>query len=251
MIDSDGPERKLDAAPSDARGDRPRRKMRRKAAAKPAAEPHWERDERHTGDKWRSHKGLTLLEIANQAVDSNNEGDAAHPSTEQLWDMALSRGARLFGTATDDAHHYDDAGRVRARGEFAYVRDRGFVMVRANKQARSIREAIERGDFYASTGVVLERLDLSREVIAIDVATPRAGPITFEVVGNEVTVLRWVQGRSLRFSPREHPSSYWRVRVSHDSGQRAWTQPVWDLQPPTQAAALTSGAAPMGTDRDR
>jgi len=100
-------------------------------------------------------RGARLVEIANEAVDSNNEGDASHPSTEALWDAALDAGARLYGTATDDAHHYYDADEVRAKGETAFTGDRGFVMVHARKTPQDIREAIERGEFYASTGLVL------------------------------------------------------------------------------------------------
>ena len=86
--------------------------------------------------------GLALVEVANEAIDSNNPGDALHPSTEALWDAALGQGARVWGVATDDSHHYDDAAAVLARGEEAYVGDRGFVMVRAERSEAAIRAAI-------------------------------------------------------------------------------------------------------------
>ncbi len=35
-----------------------------------------------------------------------NQGDADHPSTEQLWDDVLGRGLTLWGVASDDAHAY-------------------------------------------------------------------------------------------------------------------------------------------------
>jgi hypothetical protein len=102
--------------------------------------------------------GVLLLEVANEAVDSNNAGDARHPDTFALWDAVLSRGKKVYGVATDDAHHYEDAAAVRARGDAAYVGDRGWVMVRARRDAAAIRAAIERGDFYASNGVTLTEL---------------------------------------------------------------------------------------------
>jgi hypothetical protein len=173
-----------------------------------------------------SRKGLLLVEIANQAVDSANEGDAGRPSTEALWDEALSRGARVFGTATDDAHHYEDAGDARARGEIAYVGDLGFVMVRAEQEPGAIRAAIEAGDFYSSTGVILDRLEMSPERIALDV---RGGDETtsIEVVGQWGALLRRVQGSVLRFDPKTAPPGYVRVRVRDNAGRHAWTQPVW------------------------
>ncbi|APR75211.1 Phosphoesterase PHP [Minicystis rosea] len=167
-------------------------------------------------------RGLTLVEIANMAVDSDNEGDARHPSTEALWDAALARGARVFGTATDDAHHYGDAERVRARGEVAYTGDRGFVMVRAEKSAEAIRAAMAAGDFYASTGVLLERVELSRESFAIDAV----GPGRFEVIADG-RVVETMEGRALRHDPRKHGAAWARVRVTDASGRRAFTQPVW------------------------
>src|SRR5262249_37502174 len=110
-------------------------------------------------------RGATLVEIANQTVDAGNDGDAHRLSTEGLWDAALVRGARVFGTATDDAHHYYDAPFVRARGGVAHTGDRGFVMVRAERTEAAIRRALAEGDFYASTGVVLDRLELAPSAV--------------------------------------------------------------------------------------
>jgi hypothetical protein len=167
-------------------------------------------------------RGLTLVEIANEAIDSGNEGDATTPSTEALWDAALSRGAHVFGTATDDAHHYGDAERVRASGETAYTGDRGFVVVRAEKTAEAIRAAIAAGDFYASTGVILERLEIGPKAIAIETREP----CKFEVIA-EGRVIETAEGRALRHDPKRFPASWRRVRVTDAAGRRAFTQPVW------------------------
>ncbi len=124
-----------------------------------------------------AQRGLLLMEIENRALDSDNEGHFGRPSTEALWDAALGRGARVFGTASDDAHHYSDAAAVRSRGGVAYVGDRGFVMVRAEPTAASVREAIVAGDFYGSTGLLLDRLDLGRDAIAVDVRDDGRGGV--------------------------------------------------------------------------
>jgi hypothetical protein len=177
-----------------------------------------------------ARRGLTLVEIANQAVDSDNEGGAGLLSTEALWDAALTRGARVFGTATDDAHHYDDAAVVRARGEIAYTGDRGFVMVRADRTAASIRAAVARGDFYSSTGVLLDQLQIGPEEIAVDVHADMraegAAPVAIDVIGTGGAVLERVAGPRLRFDPRRAPAGYVRVRVTA-AGRMAWTQPLW------------------------
>ncbi|MFT3771310.1 MAG: CehA/McbA family metallohydrolase [Minicystis sp.] len=167
-------------------------------------------------------RGLGLVEIANMAVDSDNEGDGRHPSTEALWDAALLRGARVFGTATDDAHHYGDAERVRARGDVAYTGDRGFVMVRAEKTEEAIRAAIKGGDFYASTGVILEKVELSKEIFAIEAR----GACTFEVIADG-RVVETARGSALRYEPRKSGAAWARVRITDAAGKRAFTQPVW------------------------
>lgn len=174
-------------------------------------------------------RGLSLIEIANQAVDSDNEGDARHPSAEALWDAALGQGARVYGTASDDAHHYGDAAKVRARGELAYEGDLGFVMVRADRSAAGLRAAIAAGDFYSSTGVMLDRLELSRESVAIDVHSPAGAAITeplIEVIADGAVVSR-ERGAALRFDPRGRAKGYLRVRITDRKGQQAWTQPLW------------------------
>jgi hypothetical protein len=183
-------------------------------------------------------RGLALVEIANMAVDSNNEGGGRRISTEALWDAALTRGAHVFGTATDDAHHYADAEAVERHGEIAYTGDRGFVVVRAERTEAAVRAAVEGGDFYASTGVFFDRVELGKTVISLDVR-PETPPYTFEVISGGHVVHR-VLGTSLRFDPREAASGhvggdaqapgsagYARVRVTDASGRRAWTQPVW------------------------
>lgn len=169
-------------------------------------------------------RGATLIEIANEAVDSENEGDATRPSTEALWDAALGRGARLFATATDDAHHYDDAERVRATGETAYVGDRGFVMVRAERSAASLRKAIERGDFYGSTGLVFTEVSLSPARLAIRAARD---DVTFEVVATGGNVVHRASGAALDFAVPRAQRGYLRVRAIDNRGRRAFTQPVF------------------------
>lgn len=173
--------------------------------------------------------GVAMMEIANEAHDSMNDGDATHDSTEATWDEALSRGARVLGTATDDAHDYFDDPAQAALFPKAYTGDRGFVMVRAERTARSIRDALARGDFYASTGLLLERADVTAEGVALEAYSD--GPVWFEVIGDHGGVLRAEAGRSIAFDPRTIASSYVRVRVTDAAGRHAWTQPVWRAKP--------------------
>ncbi|MHB8874708.1 MAG: CehA/McbA family metallohydrolase [Myxococcaceae bacterium] len=183
-------------------------------------------------------RGARLLEIANEAQDSDNPGDADHPSTEALWDAVLTRGQTLYAVASDDAHDYDDAAERSARGEEVYTGDRGFVMVRAKKDAGSIRRALEQGDFYASTGVVLSRLEAGPGFLALEAAASSEGPHRSQLLGEGGRVLATVVGRSPRFELAGLPDRYVRAVVVDRLGHKAWTQPL------RLAPAVPSGQRP-------
>jgi len=173
----------------------------------------------------REH-GLRFFELANGSVDAGNAGDASHPSTEELWDRVLSSGGWLYGTATDDAHHYFDASEVAAQGQPVFTGGRGFVMVRAALDAGAIRAALLRGDFYASSGVLLERAEVAKDSLIIDVAADSPGPHAFTFIGTGGQVLARADGRSARFALALAPSGYLRAVVEDRQGRKAWVQPI-------------------------
>ncbi|MBZ5713793.1 CehA/McbA family metallohydrolase [Nannocystis pusilla] len=170
-----------------------------------------------------AHSGLRLFELANEAIDSNNAGDARHPSTEALWDAALGAGARLFAAATDDAHHYYDAPLLARRSETAYTGDRGFVVVHARREPAAIRAALLAGEFYASNGPMLTAVRRDGAALEIEAAQP----VTVEFVGAGGELLRAVEGTRARMTLAETTGPYLRARVRDGAGKTAWTQPVW------------------------
>ncbi len=171
-----------------------------------------------------ARRGPLLLEIANEAIDSNNAGDAAHPSTEALWDAALTAGATVWGVASDDAHHYFDADAVRSRGEDAFTGDRGFVMVRAARTADAIRDALRRGDFYASNGLLLAKVAVEDGALVVAAQGERA--VHFAFIGAGGRVLAASDGRAARFPLARARGGYVRALVTASDGKKAWTQPV-------------------------
>ena len=65
----------------------------------------------------------------------------------------------LFGIAVDDAHHFKRPGDPTAAGP-----GRGWVYVHAPPlEPKAIVEALDRGEFYASTGVELSEYAASDE----------------------------------------------------------------------------------------
>ena len=114
-------------------------------------------------------RGEKFFEVYNGHPAVRNEGDAAHPSTERMWDILLAERLSdgedvMYGIATDDSHSYHEFG-------LGHVNPgRGWVMVRATSlDAEALIRAMEAGDFYASTGVTLEAIDASSEVLSVTI----------------------------------------------------------------------------------
>jgi hypothetical protein len=174
-----------------------------------------------------AREGLTLLEIANRSWDSNDvPAEAGRPTTEAIWDQALTAGANVFGTATDDAHHYVDAAAAGARGQPVFPGDLGFVMVRAARRPGAIRDALTRGDFYASTGVLLARVDRTPERLEIEVDARSPGSHRFAFIGSGGRVLARAEGRRASFRLLGARGGYVRAVVDDARGRRAWVQPL-------------------------
>lgn len=95
-----------------------------------------------------------FFEIYNGHPAVAHLGDEQHVGLERMWDIANTirlaelQSPPLYGLATDDSHNYFGM-RDSSPG-------RGWVMVRADRlEPAAIVNAIERGDFYASSGVSL------------------------------------------------------------------------------------------------
>ena len=172
-------------------------------------------------------RGMVLFEVANTAFSRWNKGDGAYQSTEQLWDAALSDGVLVFGVASDDAHHYTTAQLEsrRKNGQSLYPAGGGWVMVRAENTPESIRAALERGDFYASTGIVLQSVERVGDRYEIVVSPDSAGEHVFELIGPGGAIVETVTGDRASFDLSSR-TGYVRAVIRNGSGARAWTQPV-------------------------
>jgi hypothetical protein len=181
-----------------------------------------------------------FFEVYNGHPGINHLGDDEHPGDEELWDVANAlrlgkmKAAPLFGVATDDSHDYH-GGNV-APG-------RGWVMVRSEKlEANALIEAMKKGDFYASTGVVLDEVSYADGVLMVkatvqdgvdyeiqfigtrqgegaepgEVLAIKEGPsASYSLQGDELYV------RAVVTSSRAHPNPSFT-----DQQEQAWTQPV-------------------------
>lgn len=188
-----------------------------------------------TADDLATLRNNKLFEVYNGHPMVNNVGGSGHPSLEQTWDALLSRGILLFGLATDDAHEF------KKLGELSTSRPGlGWVMVRAEKlDAKTIVAAIDRGDFYASTGVELTDYQASTSAIQVTVkphywgtgqsAGMRAGH-RIQFIGKGGAVLEEVEGESATYTVKGQ-EGYVRAKVTRSDGKMAWTQPVMLARP--------------------
>ncbi|NJD10724.1 MAG: PHP domain-containing protein [Gemmatimonadetes bacterium] len=163
-----------------------------------------------------------LLEIFNGHPTVHNRGGDDSPGLEAVWDWLLSHDRRLYGIAVDDAHHF--------QGEFAPDRanpGRGWIVVAASGlNAAALMEALEAGQFYASTGVVLERLQAEPGQLTVTIRPRSNFKYTTEFIGQDGAVLARVGGVQAAYALRGG-ERYVRARGTDSGGAMAWVQPVF------------------------
>jgi hypothetical protein len=127
-----------------------------------------------------------FFEVYNGHPTVRSEGDATHAGTERVWDIVNTRRLAelnlpvLYGIATDDAHHYHGEPKKNVRA------GRGWVMVRAETLAApALIEAMETGEFYASSGVVLKQVERSNGRIQLEVEAEPGVTYQTEFIGTK------------------------------------------------------------------
>lgn len=166
-------------------------------------------------------RGLKLFEVYNGHPTVNNQGGGGAPSLDQMWDELLTGGQQLYGISVDDAHVFKRMGMEYSNP------GRGWVVVRAPAlTAAAITEALEKGDFYSSSGVNL--LDVqatgSEYRIEINARAQEKFTTTFIGAGGKVLATSFETIPVYRYKGDE---KYVRARIDSSFGLSAWTQPVF------------------------
>jgi hypothetical protein len=174
-----------------------------------------------TAEELKQVRNDKLLEIYNGHPRVNNFGGSQHAPLEQMWDAVLSSGKVIYGIAVDDAHHFK-----RPWDPDASRPGRGWVVVRADHlAAEAIVEALERGDFYASTGVELEDIVNTTDQIKIVIKEEETSGYRVQFTGKNGRLLKEVESNPAIYSIRGD-EGYIRAKVIEANGKLAWTQPV-------------------------
>jgi len=131
-----------------------------------------------------SVQGDRFLEIYNGHPITRNEGDSEHASAERIWDIVLTRRLAelglepIWGTAVDDSHNYHEM-KVGESNP-----GRGWLMVRAGELTpAAIIDAMEKGEFYASSGVRLREVQRKANELAIEIEPEQGVTYTTQFIG--------------------------------------------------------------------
>jgi len=168
-------------------------------------------------------RNLHLFEVFNGHPATNSFSGGTAPSLEEMWDIVLSAGNRIYGIAVDDAHVFKVFGPEHSNP------GRGWVNVKARElSVEAILESLERGHFYSSTGVVLNDVRWLPKGLDIKIV-PRKNDdrkYTTDFIGPGGKLLKRSFDNNPSYTLR--PSElYVRAKVTSSDGEMAWVQPVF------------------------
>ena len=174
-----------------------------------------------TAEQLERVKNNKLFEIYNGHPMVNNLGGGGVPGVEAAWDAILSNGVVLYGIAVDDAHYFKQPWRSDLS-----LPGRGWVVVRAMRlEAGAILDAMERGDFYASTGVVLDDVQAGATSLTVTVRKTTFAKYRIQFIGRHGVVLHEAHDSPATYTFRG-TEGYVRAKVLESNGRIAWVQPI-------------------------
>lgn len=174
-----------------------------------------------TPDELGQVQRTKLFEVFNGHPTVNNLGGGGVPGLEETWDRILSSGKLLYGIAVDDAHYFK-----RPEDPAAPRPGKGWVYVRAARlDARALVEALERGDFYSSTGVQMQAVDATASSLSLSVRTEPASKYRIQFIGRQGRLLSEVTTPTATYAFKGD-EGYVRAKVLESNGKVAWIQPV-------------------------
>ncbi len=174
-----------------------------------------------TPDELGQVQRTRLFEVFNGHPSVNNLGGGGVPSLEETWDRILSSGKLLYGIAVDDAHYFK-----RPEDPTAPRPGKGWVYVRsARLEARALVEALERGEFYSSTGVEMQSVETSATALSLSVKAEPASKYRIQFIGRQGRVLSEATTPSASYTFKGD-EGYVRAKILESNGKAAWIQPV-------------------------
>ncbi len=129
--------------------------------------------------------GERFFEVYNGHPSVHNSGDKLHASTERIWDIINTWRLveldlpMMFGLATDDGHEYHE--KIPSKRS---TPGRGWVEVLAKElTVENLIGSMEAGQFYASSGVSLKRIETNDKRMSIEVDAVKGETYKIEFIG--------------------------------------------------------------------
>ena len=132
------------------------------------------------------------------------------PDDITVWDSVLSTGRLMYGVASDDSHRESHQGK-------------GWIMVYASSNNQdTIVEAIRRGDFYASTGIIIDTVSYSSTKIYVKSSNGE----TIKFFGKNGSLITTISGNEATYQIKGD-ELYVRAEVTNSASKRGWIQPYF------------------------
>ncbi|WP_425636156.1 histidinol-phosphatase [Algoriphagus yeomjeoni] len=186
--------------------------------------------------------GERFFEVYNGHPQVHNYGDSLRPSMEVLWDKVqaaylLANKPLLYGLAVDDAHNYHVFDQNNSNP------GRGWVMVLSESlDPASLIEAMEKGDFYSTTGITMDEINFDGKTLSVSVKPENGVDYTIQFFGARKSnpedsgiLLKESEGETAAYTLDEN-DMYVRAKIISSKPKEnpyqigdtetAWTQPV-------------------------
>jgi hypothetical protein len=174
-----------------------------------------------SADELQQVQRTRLFEVYNGHPTVNNLGGGGVPGLEEVWDRMLSSGKMLYGIAVDDAHYFK-----RPEDKTAPRPGQAWVYVRSPRlESRALLDALERGDFYASTGVELQAISSSTSSLTLTIKQQASSKYRIQFIGRQGRVLSEATASPATYTFKGD-EGYVRAKVIESNGAQAWVQPV-------------------------
>jgi hypothetical protein len=174
--------------------------------------PNWIQKEYWPWSILNSMKGYTGIEIFNSVIFRLGGSGLA----TDTWDYLLSQGKLVWGFGNDDFHRWFD---LAKSWNMIYAEDR---------TEASVMEAIRRGSFYVSTGLILNEISFEAGKIRVSASSLNTyvNDNKYIFIGRDGEKLKEQSGVFGEYE-QSGDEMYVRVQVVSEHGAMLWTQPIY------------------------
>jgi hypothetical protein len=164
-----------------------------------------------------------LIEVMSGHPYVYSLGTSTRPSHEALWDAALTGGAHMMGVGVDDVHH------LRVDADPPAYAGRAWVQVAAlHDDAATLCESLKRGDLYASTGVVIDRIRVTETTYTVWPAEGGATVHFYGATGRLLATVGPLAAHAAASYELSREDGYVRAKVLGRDESTAWAPAIFE-----------------------